>query len=200
MGDAQKGFSVQLTSILTILAGSLALLWSIEAIDSMLGGALDHYGILPRRVSGLVGIFAAPFLHGGYSHLSANSASFLVFGTMLLLRSRREFAIVTIVSTLLGGLGTWLFGSLLTPLAIHIGASGVIFGYFGYLVSMGLFERKIGSIALSIILSVLYGGMLMGLVPGQQGMSWESHLFGFLSGLITARFVARYSKKETKES
>ena len=186
-------------SVALLLLGLLALMWAIELVDTLVGGRLDQFGIRPRRIDGLSGILFAPFLHGGFAHLSANTVSLGLFGGMLMIRSRAEFFIVFAVTTILGGLGVWLFGSLFAVgNAVHIGASGVIFGIFGYIVSMGFFERKIGSILLSVFVIVAYGGTVMGVLPGQEGISWESHLFGFISGVGTAYVLGRRSRKKAE--
>ena len=122
----------RIKSVALLLLGLLALMWGIELIDTLVGGRLDQFGIRPRRIDGLWGILFAPFLHGGFAHLSANTVSLGLFGGMLMIRSRMEFFIVFVVTTILGGLGVWLFGSLFSVgNAVHIGASGVIFGIFG---------------------------------------------------------------------
>ena len=173
-------------------------MWLVEIVDFFLGGALDRYGLVPRRLSGLKGLLTMPLLHGGFAHLAANSVWLAFFGAMILMRSKGEFFLVVASSTLLGGLGVWLFGDLLGPVGVHIGASGVIFGCFGYLLSMGLFERKVGSLLVSIFVLLMYGGLLYGVLPGQSGVSWEGHLFGFLSGVLTARWVARHPRAGAK--
>ncbi len=192
-------FWTDLKKSLVVMGIVLAVLWGLEAFDFVLGGYLDRFGIRPRRLDGLSGILFAPFLHGGFAHLAANSSVLVVFGGLILLRSRKEFALVSVITTLLGGLGVWLLGSLFSVgNAVHIGASGVIFGYFGYLLSMGIFERKVGSILLSVALAVGYGGVIFGVLPGQEGVSWESHLFGFLAGVLCARFVGRKARQAAK--
>ncbi len=187
----------RIKSVAIIVGVLLAALWAIEIVDQMLGEPLNQFGVRPRRLSGLSGILAMPFLHGGFGHLSANSGPLVVFSSLLLLRSKAEFALVFVATTVLGGLGVWLFGSLFGPNSVHIRASGVIFGMFGYLVSMGIFERKMGSIALSVVLIGVYGGLIYGVLPGQEGVSWEGHLFGFISGIATARFVAKRNRRKS---
>ncbi len=192
--------SRELRSTALILGTLLATMWLLETVDFFLGGALDSYGVVPRRIAGLKGILLMPFLHGGFAHLAGNSVWLTFFGTMILLRSKREFAIVFLSSTVLGGLGVWLFGNLVGPLGVHIGASGVIFGCFGYLLSMGLFERKLGSLLVSTLVLVMYGGFLYGVLPGQAGVSWEAHLFGFLAGVVTARWVAHRQRAQPQKT
>lgn len=169
-----------------ILGGLVAIMWVAEVLDQLFfGGQLDVFGIIPRNVIGLRGIAFAPFLHGSFAHLIGNTIPFLVLGWLIMLRETRDFIWVTLVVALASGLGTWLFG---TP-GIHIGASGVVFGYLGYLLLRGFFERRIGSILISLFVGVLYGSLIWGVLPLQQGISWEGHLFGFLGGVLAARLL-----------
>ena len=170
-----------------ILGGTLAVLWIVLVVDMMLGGALREFGIVPRTVTGLRGIAFAPFLHGGFWHLLANSIGLLAWGTLVLFREESHFWTVTAIGALVGGFATWALGRS----AVHIGASGVLFAYFGYLLLAGFFERRIGSILLSTLVAVVWGGMVLGVLPGQPGISWEGHLFGFASGALAARLLAR---------
>jgi membrane associated rhomboid family serine protease len=173
-----------------ILGGFVTLIWVLELVDFFLGGALNSYGILPREIIGLRGILFAPFLHGGLPHLIANTIPFLTLGWFVMLQETSDFFIVTGITMLVSGLGVWLFGS---P-GVHIGASGLIFGYLGFLLLRGYFERNIPSILLSLIVGFLYGGALWGVLPTVPGISWEGHLFGFIGGGIAARFLARRKK------
>lgn len=169
----------------------LLVLWAVEIVNALVGHRLNAWGVLPRRVEGLPGVVLAPFLHAGFGHLIANSVSLALFGTMIAMRSRAELAFVTIGGALFAGIGTWLFGSLFGPLGIHVGASGVVFAYFGYLLAIGIFERRLGSVIVSVLMLIAFGGMLFGVLPGQAGISWEGHLFGFLGGVVLARTVGR---------
>lgn len=183
-----------------ILGGLVAIAWGLELFDlfilkrgfNQLGG-LDQYGIVPRNLIGLRGILFAPFLHGGLGHLIGNTIPFLVLGWFVMLREISDFFVVSIISALVSGLGTWLFGA---P-GIHIGASGVIFGYLGYLLLRGYFERSAIAIAMSLFVCVLYGSLLFGLSPFQTGISWEGHLFGFLGGILSARLLTHTSRRST---
>ncbi|HEY0581191.1 MAG TPA: rhomboid family intramembrane serine protease, partial [Chloroflexota bacterium] len=123
----------------SILFVCLALVWCIELVDVvMFGGTLDRFGIRPRRLDALAGILAAPLLHSGWAHLAANSLPFVVLGWLVMLRKVRDFFVVSVVVVVIGGLGVWLIGS---ANSVHVGASGVIFGYLGYLIARGYFER-----------------------------------------------------------
>jgi membrane associated rhomboid family serine protease len=172
----------------TILVGFLTGLWVIELIDLLvLRRSLDRFGIRPRTDEGLLGILLAPFLHGGLPHLIANSVPLFLLGWLVLLRGVGTFLAVTAITVLLGGLGVWLFAG---PNTIHIGASGLIFGYLGYLLLRGYFERSVGSILIALVVGALYGGALWGVLPSRPGVSWEGHLFGFLAGIVAARVLA----------
>lgn len=183
------------------LFGILALMWGLEIADQFLPFVnLDKYGIRPRNTGGLVGVAAAPLLHGGFPHLIANSVPFLILGGIVMLGGRRVFWSVTIFVVIAGGLGVWLFAS---PNSIHIGASGLVFGYLGFILSRGFFERSIFWILVSFVILILYGGLVMGVLPGQPGVSWQGHLFGFAAGIVAAWLMFpkdhRLYQKRTKE-
>lgn len=181
-----------------LIGGALLAMWVLELADLLLlGGALDAYGIRPRSVDGLDGIFLSPFLHGGLAHLANNSIPFLVFGLLVFLNGLRSFVVTTLLSLLVGGLGVWLVGA---PDTVHIGASGVVFGYLGYLLLRGYFSRSVGAILLSLLLVVLYGGALWGLLPIQTGVSWTAHLFGFLGGALSAYLLRRRGSRSEGEN
>ena len=185
-----KALTRELKTQGTILGGFVALIWILEVVDIFLGGALNAYGIFPRHLIGLRGLLFAPFLHGGLGHLMANTIPFLVLGWFVMLQETSDFFVVSAITMVVSGLGVWLFGA---P-SIHIGASGVIFGYLGFLLLRGYFERNFASILLSLIVGFLYGGMIWGVLPTQLGISWEGHLFGFIGGVIAARLLARRKK------
>jgi len=180
-----------------ILGGLVALMWILVTIDFVLRGSLLAYGILPHRLIGLRGILFAPFLHGGFTHLIANTIPFVTLGWLIMLRETRDFFAVTAITMLVSGLGVWVFGN---PYSIHIGASGVVFGYLGFLLLRGFFERSVIAIVLSVLVGFFYGGVLWGILPTQPGISWEGHLFGFLGGIIAARLLARRSRKSSSKS
>lgn len=169
------------------LGGMVGAMWVLEVVDTVLRGALDQYGIVPRTLVGLRGIVFAPFLHGGFAHLMSNTVPLLVLGFIIMLRRKRDLAYVSIMSALVGGLGVWLIGA---SKSVHIGASILVFGYLGYLLSRGIFERRFWPILGSVVVFFLYGGALLGVLPGQAGISWEGHLFGFLGGVLSAKLMA----------
>lgn len=170
----------------------LGVAWVALGVNALLGGALAAYGIHPRSVSGLWGIVFAPFLHVGVAHLTANSVSFLVLGWLVLAGGRWNFARVTVSATLVAGGVTWLLGA---PDSVHIGASGVIFGYLGYLMSAGIFARKFWRVMLSLGVTAMWGAMVWGVLPGQMGVSWQGHMGGFIGGVLAAHWL--HSKKSS---
>lgn len=170
-----------LTPIMPVLV-MLAVMWGSEIIDVVADGRLDSWGIRPRRVDGLDGIVLAPFLHSGFGHLLANTFSFLVLGGVIASGSAKRFFQVTVIVGLVSGVGTWLTGP---ARSIHIGASGLVFGYLTYLISRGFFARKLSYIAGGILIFLIYGGTLWGLIPS-PGVSWQGHLFGAVGGVLAA--------------
>jgi membrane associated rhomboid family serine protease len=168
-----------------------ALCWLVFPINNLLlNGDLAAHGIVPRHISGLPGILWAPFLHASYQHLLANTLPLLVLGGILCARSRGEFIIVTAIGILLGGGLTWL----VARSAAHIGASGLIFCYFGYLASLAYFHRSFGTLCLSILCIIGYGGIIRGVLPTNAAVSWEGHLTGLLAGVTLAWFVSKVKK------
>lgn len=182
-----QGLVGEVKAQVAILVFAVGLMWAIEIVDFFLGGALNSFGIIPRSVMGLRGILFAPFLHGNFAHLIANTVPFVTLGWFVMLRRTRDFFWVTAIAMLIGGLGTWLIAPANT---VHIGASGVIFGYLGFLISRGYFERSFVSILFSVIVGLAYGGLIWGVLPGQLGISWQGHLFGFVGGIVAAWLIA----------
>ena len=166
------------------LASATAAGWGAFGANVALGGALLKFGIIPRTTDGLIGILVAPFLHANLNHLVANTVPFLLFGWLVMLRDRRHFAVVTLLAMLGSGLLSWTLGA---PNSIHIGASGVVFGYFGFLLLAGWYARSAGSIAISLLVGLLWGGTVLGVLPGTPGISWQGHLGGFIGGVLAAR-------------
>jgi membrane associated rhomboid family serine protease len=171
-----------------ILGSLVAVFWIITFINEIfLRGRLNSLGILPHNPIGLRGILFAPFLHGGFYHVAANTVPFIVLGWLVMLRNISDFYFVSFMAAFVGGLGTWLVGS---PYSVHIGASGVIFGYFGYLLFRGYFERSFVAIAISLVIAVTYGSLIWGVLPTRSYISWEGHLFGFIGGIIAAKLLS----------
>ena len=179
---------------LRILGIIVVLLWMIEFVDLLLGHRLDIYGIQPRTWVGLRNILFAPFLHRGIWHLLANTFPFVILGWFVMLRSVHEFVAVSLMAGLISGLGVWLFGAAHT---VHLGISGVIFGYMGYLLLRGYFEQSALALILAVIALFFYGGMLWGVLPTQPEISWQGHLFGFVGGGVAAYRLTRQLPRQT---
>ncbi|WP_417522492.1 rhomboid family intramembrane serine protease [Marinovum sp.] len=170
----------------TALAGFVGLLWALQIVNWITGYGLNPaFGLIPRHVSGLDGVVAMPLLHGSFAHLLANTPPLLVMGGLLVATAARALLAVNAVVIGLGGGLVWLFGSA----AIHIGASGLIFGWFGFLVARGLVDRSPVTLAAALLVGFLFGSMLWGVLPGQPGVSWEAHLFGATAGAAAAFLV-----------
>ena len=167
-----------------VLGGTLAVFWVVFVVNFLIGGSLLSLGVIPRTTIGLRGILFAPFLHASLSHLVANSIPFVALGWMVMLRDERHFIPVTVAGMIGSGLMAWLLGA---PGSVHIGASGVIFGYLGFLMLTGWYTRSFGSILLSVIVTVVWGSLVFGMMPGAAGISWQAHLGGFLGGVLAAR-------------
>ena len=167
---------------LLILICLILLLWGIEYVDSQIAFPLDVFGVHPRTLFGLIGIPLTPFLHGGFGHVASNTVGLTLFGGMLIWQDRREFWAVFVLVALMSDLGIWLLGE---SGSIHIGASGVVYGLFGYLVALGYFERSFSAVFRAVLLLFFFNGMLW-IDPTEVGISWEGHLFGLLSGIWVA--------------
>jgi membrane associated rhomboid family serine protease len=188
--DRQKSkeFKTQ-ALILTVFVG---IFWVVEIVDRFLfQNSLDQFGIRPHSLIGLRGILFAPFLHGGFPHLIANTIPFMILGWLVMVQETSDFWIVTALTMVVGGLGVWVFAA---PTSVHIGASILIFGYLGFLLLRGYFQRNLPSIAISLLALFLYGGTLVSIFPTQQGISWQGHLFGFLGGVLAAKLIATEKK------
>jgi membrane associated rhomboid family serine protease len=185
--DRRNGWAKALKFQATVLGGLVLSFWLVEALDMLLQGiVLDQWGIRPRQVEGLWGVLFAPFLHAGFGHVATNTLPFLVLGWFVLLQGLRPFIFVTLTVMLVSGLGTWLVAPANT---LHIGASGLIFGYFGFLLLRGYFERSAPALLLSILVAMLYGGLIWGVLPQGPGTSWQGHLFGFVGGGLAAYYL-----------
>jgi len=165
--------------------GFIILLWLLELLDTLaLRGALNQWGIRPRRPAGLWGILWAPLLHGNLGHLMANTAPLAVLGGLILWQKTELFWTITLAIWLISGLGVWLLGR---PQTNHLGASGLVFGYLGFLLGMGYFERSLMAIAIALLVGLTYSSLLWGLLPLKRGRSWTGHLFGFVGGILVAQ-------------
>lgn len=179
-----------------VLGAFVFLFWALELIDwAVFRGGMDMLGIAPRSVEGMRGIVLAPFLHVGFGHVAANTIPFIVLGWLTMLRSLREFALVSIIVAFISGLGTWVIAP---SNSVHLGASGLIFGFFGYLILRGYFERSWQSILAAVFVLLVYGTMVFGIFPNEVGVSWQMHLFGLAGGGLAAYFLAKRPQPQPK--
>jgi membrane associated rhomboid family serine protease len=175
-----------------VVLGLVAAMWALEIIDLLPGTELDQWGIEPRTPEGLVGVAAAPFLHADLAHLLGNTVPFVVLGCVIAASGLQRTVQVTVIVALVAGLGTWLTGPTNT---IHIGASGIVFGYLSYLIVRGFFGRHLGQVAIGALVVIFYGGLLWGLLPA-PGVSWQGHLFGAIGGVLAAWIIHRPPQPE----
>jgi membrane associated rhomboid family serine protease len=171
---------------LIFVAAMVAVMWVVEALDAA-GAGLERFGIRPRATDGLDGIAFAPFLHGSWWHLIGNTVPFLILGALIALSGLARVALVTLIVAVVGGIGVWLVGPGGT---LHIGASGIVFGYAGYLVARGFYSRSLLHLAVGALVLAVWGTTLVtGFVP-HDGISWQGHLFGAVGGVVAARVLA----------
>jgi membrane associated rhomboid family serine protease len=175
------------TTAIQLLLAIVLLMWALEVVDVALDNRLDRYGIEPRELDGLDGVIAAPFLHVGFGHLAANTLPFVVMGLVIALEGPLRLLGVTAITAVISGLGTWLIAPADT---IHLGASGVVFGYATYLIARGLFNRRLIEIAIGAVVALLWGGALLAGLEPQQGISWQGHLFGAIGGVVAAQVLS----------
>lgn len=163
----------------------VAAMWLLEILDVVLRGRLDGFGIASRSWEGLLGIPAAPLLHSGFAHLIANTVPFLVLGSLVAWRSDGRIWPVTITIALVGGLGVWLLGPVDT---VTIGASGLVFGFLAYLLTLGVLSRRWLDILIALTVFLIYGGLLWGALPFgvPAGVSWLAHITGAAAGVLAA--------------
>ncbi|WP_130288943.1 rhomboid family intramembrane serine protease [Pseudonocardia sediminis] len=168
-----------------------AFLYLAEVVDQASGNALDYAGVIvPRSVDGLTGIITAPLLHGSWDHLISNTLPFLVFGFLAMAGGTAQWFMVTALIWVTSGIGVWL----ISPAPV-LGVSGVIFGWFLFLLARGFFARSLRQILVAVVLFAIYGGILWGVLPSNPMVSWQAHLFGALGGLLAASIVAKADRR-----
>lgn len=168
---------------LAALGVFVAALWGIQIVNWATGYGLNPaFGLIPRHFAGLDGVLGMPLLHGSFSHLVSNTPPLLLMGALLAATATRALILVNGIIVLLGGALVWLMGSH----AVHIGASGLLFGWFGFLVTRGLVDRSLVTLGAALLVGLVYGSIIWGVLPGQRGVSWEGHLFGAVSGVVAA--------------
>lgn len=171
---------------LIVVGAFTGLLYLVEAVDAVLPANLDNLGIQPRTLGGLDGILWAPLLHHGWAHLFANTLPILLFGFLAMANGLGQWAAVTLTIWLASGIGVWVTGAE----GVTVGASGVAFGWLAFLLVRGIFTRSFGQLAVAVVLFLYWGSTLLGVLPGDPGISWQGHLFGALGGILAAWLVA----------
>lgn len=165
----------------------IILLWVIKTSELIFSVSFSHFGLLPRKLSGLTGIITAPLIHSNFSHLFSNTFPLLLLGIgILYFYPKSAFKVFSYVY-IIPGIFVWLLGR---P-AYHLGASGLIYGFVSFLFFSGIIRRDTRSIALALIVTFLYGSIIWGVIPQDSGISWEYHLFGALTGIVCAIFFRK---------
>jgi membrane associated rhomboid family serine protease len=177
---------------LALLGAIVAVMWIVEAINTLDGNALDHDGLYARNLDRLWGILTSPFIHGSFQHLLDNTIPFLFLGALIALRGALRLALVTGLVIVLGGLGTWLISPAGVP---TIGASGVVFGYAAYLLSRGFFDRSFRELLVGALVGLLWGAALLSSLVPHPGISWQGHLCGALAGVIAAKGMSERDRR-----
>lgn len=166
-----------------IVLGLAGLLIGLQIINALSGSSLIPFGIVPRELSGLWGIIFSPFIHGSYSHLWSNLFVFIFLSSFIIWRGISEYFEISTFLIISSGALVWMFAPANT---VIVGASGIIFGYIGYLLGRAFFNKNVTDILTAMAVGFLYGGMLFGIFPGDAGVSWQSHLAGFICGIFAA--------------
>ena len=175
----------------------LVAMWLIHVSQTLFPVNFSSYGIVPRELSGLPGILFAPWLHAGWWHLISNSFPFLILGALIQYKNTEIFWESTLIIIVVAGGGTWLLGSN----AYHIGASGLVLGYWSFLIADGFFRRSIKAVLLASITLVMYGGFIFIMLDFRAHISWAGHFSGILAGILVAKLYANsVAKSELQES
>jgi membrane associated rhomboid family serine protease len=178
-----------------VLGGFTLLLYLIELLDVILPADLDRFGIEPRSLAGLDGIVWAPLLHHGWAHLLANTLPVLILGFLAMSGGLGQWIAVTATIWVLSGVGVWLSGT-----GVTVGASGVAFGWLAFLLVRGIFTRSFAQLAVAVALFLYWGSMLLGVLPGNPGVSWQGHLFGAAAGVLAAWLVTRAGRRTAQST
>jgi membrane associated rhomboid family serine protease len=173
----------------------VTVMWVVEAINAVDSGLhLDNDGIYPRNVGHLWGILTSPFLHLNWSHLIGNTVPFVFMGLIIALRGAIRLAAVTMIVIIIGGLGTWLIAPSGT---VTVGASGVVFGYATYLLTIGLFNRSLLEIGVGLVVGVVWGGALLASIVPHTGVSWQAHVCGAIAGVVAAYVMGQRQRQRS---
>ncbi|MHC6591031.1 rhomboid family intramembrane serine protease [Arthrobacter sp. C152] len=180
---------------LLVLGGFVALLFVLELANSLMLGALNRtFGLRPRSVDGLLDIFTFPLLHANLNHLLSNSLPLIIFGFLVFLSGLRVFLTALAFSWIGSGLTVWLIGD-----GVTVGASGLVFGLFSFLLVRGFFNRSWRQILLAVVLFLGYGSILLGVLPFVAGyVSWQAHLGGAAGGVVAALLLRPRSPETSR--
>lgn len=179
---------------LSLLLMLTLILWGIHVLNMLSGYRLNAFGILPRTAPGLIGIPLSPLLHGSVAHLFFNTIPFFVLSALILVNGKTLFFDVSIIIIVLGGAAVWLFGRR----AMHVGASGVIMGYWGFLLLHAYQQRSFVAILLALLCLYYFSGLIFSLFPREKRVSWEGHVFGFLAGLCASYLITHHHSLVTR--
>ena len=174
-------------SKIKVVTAVFVVITALEIINLLTGRMLNQYAIFPRTLSGLYGIPVSPVIHGSISHYVSNIVPLCIFSFLLLQYGARKFVMVTMFIMIFTGMLVW---TLARP-SYHLGASGIVYGYFGFLLLAGFLSKRIKLIVISLLVGFFYGGLIFGILPTNRFISWESHLFGMATGLIAAKIWAK---------
>lgn len=182
----------------------LAVIWFVYVLNAALfDGLLLYFGIHPLELSSIWHIFTSPLLHASLEHIVSNSGPGALFAFLIGYSGKRVFWEVTTFSMLASGLGTWLIGGIGTN---HVGASGVIYGWLTYLIVRGMFNRSLPQIVLGLVLAFFYSGLVLNVLPGVPGVSWQAHLCGAIGGVLAGMIITSddppelVAKREAKQA
>jgi membrane associated rhomboid family serine protease len=180
---------------LILMLTAAAVLWGIQIVNAAHHQSLDRFGLRPRRVDGLWGVLTEPFLHASYGHLFSNTVPLILIGWALLLSGVRVWLIVSGLVIAIGGLATWL----VAPSGVIVGASGLIFGWLGYLIARAYFSRKLKWIVIAVMMLVFFGTLLANLLPSyDSNVSWQAHVCGFAAGIVAGAVLHPRRSKRPK--
>jgi len=179
--DKTNGRKLNISKLLIPLVFPAAM-WMVHLLSIILNEDFSRMGLLPRNLLGLLGIVTSPLIHADFSHLISNTIPLIILGWIIFSFYPKVAYILFIFIYFFTGLLVWIFAREV----YHIGASGIVYGFVSFLFFSGIFRRDNTSIALALIITFLYGGLVWGMIPGWKGISWESHLFGAITGLLAA--------------
>ena len=191
--DKQNESKQDISKILTPLVFPISM-WIVFLLSILLNEDFSRMGLLPRNLVGLLGIITSPLIHADFSHIFSNTIPLLILGWIIFSVYPKLSYLLFVFIYLLTGLLVWIFARQV----YHIGASGVVYGFVSFLFFSGIFRRDNKSIALALVITFLYGGLVWGMIPGLKGISWESHLFGAITGLLAAYMFRRIDPPSKK--